>query len=487
MDMPSAMPNMTPKNSFSAVQRVTDKLQVAASLVFLILFVTYAVRSQSRRTKLKLKFSLTQKIFFNYLQCMSVFVDVQPRFKASIRTVMRWQSYADMGSLLETKAFDCFFANYWVEWSLIALFPVIMVFITYAILGLLHHVHKRSVGKARADKAGAEKQFSQTLGDDVWCQTTWRQRTENPHTRFLTCVLVCLYIGYMTMIRKFAALLKCEVYDDGDGYRANLLLADATIDCDDDFVDKMQVLAFCLLLVVGIGVPCGMMLKLEHSRRKQRKELLPADDPHNFHSKQMIAKYGFLYAMKKERFFWWELVVQSRKFLLLIVPALMGPDEKTYMLFLLMIIAELQFLVTIVCSPYVHRYHLLIELLCLWSLSITAHCALLLEMIDEMSEAAAWGIFVAMLLFNVGATVSCAWYFVRDVKAVLGEKIVEKLDVDGDGEVSKEELEMLMDKLVLPMRKLLFKHGSAEGWLARKELSETMLARMRAQGSSGPY
>ena len=127
-------------------------------------------------------------------------------------------------------------------------------------------------------------------------------------TSFVVSTIVALFVLHLSLVRASLSLVTCV----GVGGR-RFLAGDLNIDCDDpqQYLTP-QAIGLVSLVVYGVGIPAaGFYILLS-----KRKELS---------APEVRATYGFLYITYTPERYFWEVLVQARKFALALTSVLLAP------------------------------------------------------------------------------------------------------------------------------------------------------------------
>jgi len=213
-----------------------------------------------------------------------------PEFFSGIQQAS--ESIAAAGSAADSlSAYDCIFAYSYFEYLgfslLTPIFSVVVPLLAVSLLSMLKHVVQVRAGEGGLDPYQAN------------------------HYKTLTGVatLVLLFQFYPNVVQDMLDAFACDEYARDNDFTAAYIQKDKRELCDTSTHKLFKLLCFAGLFVYGFGIPLFNLAVLVCHRAPI---LATAQDPEA--DAAIRQQYGFLYVAYKPQYFWWEAVLNLRKF-----------------------------------------------------------------------------------------------------------------------------------------------------------------------------
>lgn len=238
---------------------------------------------------------------------------------------------------------------------------------------------------------------------------------------FLTTVFVIIFLFYPSIIKQVAFMLNCSPSVCTDLSTCHsFLLRDTSVDCSTTDYKLPQLTAILFFLVYGAGIPIAgwMILRFHYN---------------DLNTKQVMGRYGFLYAGYRRKRYFWEMLILLRKMLMVFIVVFLSQQERLQTITALWVLTFFAFL-TAFLKPYRFGFLNNLENLSLLCLVISCNAFLInLEADGGITETA---VAILVLVLNLIVLIKFIVELVRSFMVLLEDTV----DQDGDGEVEFEEI-----------------------------------------------
>ncbi|KAJ9468467.1 Teneurin-m, partial [Diplonema papillatum] len=244
---------------------------------------------------------------------------------------------------------------------------------------------------------------------DVW--TIWK-----------VSIIVILFLIYPSLTKEIALLLDCSEPVCVDHLTCHRFLkADPRIDCDESPYAVYMALAVLFFFVYGFGIPLVGYFLL----RIRRKQL---------HTKQVLGTLGFLYSGFRRRRYYWEMVIMIRKMVLVFTVVFLD-DTQRYQLYTAIWTMFFFTLLNIFLRPFKFKVLWSLENFSLIAITISLNIGLV--QYEEPSNGIDYALTVVLVILNLAVIA----LFVKHIASEAHYELVQKVDDDGDGVVTCNEVQ----------------------------------------------
>ncbi|KEP66249.1 UNVERIFIED_CONTAM: kringle domain-containing protein [Hammondia hammondi] len=206
-----------------------------------------------------------------------------------------------------------------------------------------------------------------------------------------------LFFVYSSTTRNMLSLLDCTYIDFGRAHKAKYFLRAAmSVECTDILSGpyfKFFAVGITGLIVWSIGIPLSCFLVLYVNRK-------------TLNSRETRLKYGFLHNGFVKKYWYWEMVVFARKFLVIVVSSVAlipSADKNGSRVWLAVVIAVIFLIIHLVTQPFDKRSYLTLDKLENHSMTIWTITLIVLAMM--IGSDFSGSVNMALLLFM--AVLSC--------------------------------------------------------------------------------
>ena len=234
-------------------------------------------------------------------------------------------------------------------------------------------------------------------------------------------VIVTIFLVYPYMVKEIALMLNCS--DEtcvSLGSCHSFLIADPSIDCSQSSYGSFRSLALAFSFIYGIGFPLLGYFLLSGKRKKLKL-------------KQVLGRFGFLYAGYRETKYYWEMVNFARKaIMVLIVVAL--HNYPRYQLYAATWTMTFFVFLNMFVKPFKYALLWKMESLSLVSIMVTLNLGLLF--FESLTSTA--DLILSVLVFTVNVVVCLLFIFfiIEEAKS----EVYLRMDANGDGEMTCDEV-----------------------------------------------
>eukprot|EP01012_Entosiphon_sulcatum_P021962 TRINITY_DN2683_c0_g1_i1.p1 TRINITY_DN2683_c0_g1~~TRINITY_DN2683_c0_g1_i1.p1 ORF type:complete len:3424 (-),score=286.53 TRINITY_DN2683_c0_g1_i1:13-10251(-) len=235
---------------------------------------------------------------------------------------------------------------------------------------------------------------------------------------YIVAVLVLLFLAFPSLVTQVAALLSCTQFEGPTGLDKRLT-ADMTLSCLSSEYRHWQAASVAFTVIYGLGIPFFGFLVLWNNRDKLG------------HSRVML-RLGFITTGYRKQAFFWEMVILTRKMVLVIVIATLESASPRYTAFVAMWVVVLYLALNIYFQPFKFVMLWRLENLSLATIAITLNIGVLYfdDTLDSrIRNGLMWVVFALQVLVTVLFGLMFFYELRRFLRTVLGKEPTEPLTV----------------------------------------------------------
>lgn len=263
---------------------------------------------------------------------------------------------------------------------------------------------RASVARSRRSTAHGEsvmRRLSVMTTQAIYRGVTEMGVTTNLSAAYMQIVIIILFLVYPSVLESAAQMWQCETLESGDGptYKSSqYLFGERTLDCTSAKHQTYKILALCVMLAYGLGVPVvGISLVQSHWRE------------HGPRSTYELFQF-FLAGFRQESWFW-ECVILLRKACIICIVVFVS--ESRIQIYFGMWAMSFFFALHVYNKPHDYSLLYLLDSMSLTTIIITLNLALLYQFSALKVTTSFVILSGGLFLLNLTMTLILAYYFLR--------------------------------------------------------------------------